>query len=136
MFKSKSVIAAVATAVVAGTLMLGGMAVTTTSGAGTDLPNVPGFDEGFGNWTLPTDNTGNPPASPVEPPANNPIGGSPATNPSGDAGAGTGAPGSLPNAGFGATDSGSNGSAVLVLVGLVGLALVGAGASAAASKRN
>jgi hypothetical protein len=140
MFKTKGAMLGIVAAVVAGSLMVAGLGVSTTSGAPTDL-YVPsdGIGDGLGNWNLPTDpgaQPGNPPASPVEPPANNPIGQNPATNPSGSTGAGGSAPGALPDAGFGATADGNGIGNLMVLVGLAGMALVGAGASVAATKRD
>ena len=57
MFKSKGVLVGVAAAVVGAALLLAGMSVSTTSGAGTDIGGAP---NGFPSLT------GNPPASPAE----------------------------------------------------------------------
>jgi hypothetical protein len=132
MFKSKSAIFGVAVAVAASVLLVSGMAVTSTSGAGTDYPSVGG--PGPSSLT-PPDNTanpstpGNPPASPVEPPA---IGGTqPTTNPvGGQAGAGT-----LPDAGFGPSGSAGNYGSLMIVLGIAGLIFAGAGATVASSNR-
>lgn len=140
MFKSKSAMIGIAAAVVAGALLVAGLGVSTTSGAPTDVSVPDNIGGDLGNWTLPpADNggtPGNPPASPVEPPASSPIGTDPATNPSGAPGAGASGPGSLPNAGFGVADGGGNLGTLMVLVGLAGVVLVGAGASVVSTKRD
>lgn len=135
MFSSKGSLFGVAAALVASSLLFAGMAVSTTSGAPTDL-NVGAGPSGL---VIPGDNgaqPGNPPAAPVEPPAANP---NPTGNPAGiptgaGAGAGTGSPSALPDAGLGGTDSNSM-ATLIVLLGLAGTALVGAGATFVAAKR-
>jgi hypothetical protein len=127
MFKSKGALVGVAAAVVGSALLLAGMAVSTTSGAGTDFGGAP---SGFPSLTE------NPPASPIEPGTDtgtgtDPVGTTNPTDPNaGDAGAGGTGPNSLPDAGFGA-ESGTNASVFVAMLALAGAALVGAGATAA-----
>jgi hypothetical protein len=144
MFKTKGAMFGLAAAFVASALILAGMAVTTSTGAATDLPghigagpsgslDAPGTDPG----------TGNPPAAPVEPPAAPPTTGIPSTGSpattvdtpnTGNTGAGGSGPGSLPDAGFGST-AGSGLATMIVLFALAGAALAGAGATAVAANR-
>ena len=135
MFKSKGAIVGVAAALAASVLLVAGMAVTSTSGAATDTP--------FGGAPSGFPDLGNPPAAEEEPAANpgtnpipsNPAGTAPGIDPTGGAGAGNAAPGSLPNAGFG--DNGSDGvAATVILLALAGAALVGAGATAVGTRRS
>jgi hypothetical protein len=136
MFKSKGAIVGVAAALAATVLLVAGLAVTSTSGAATDTP-FGGAPSGF------PDLTGNPPAAdenPVtnpgtNPPAGNPAGTAPGIDPNGGAGAGNAAPGSLPNAGFGAEGNGGV-AATVILLALAGAALVGAGATAVSTRRS
>ena len=141
MFKSKGAMIGVAVALVASALLVGGMVFTTSTGAATDgFGGAP--SGGFGN-----PDTGNPPAAEEEPGTNpgtqptNPVPttpGQPATgiDPTGGAGAGTGAPGTLPNAGFGFADNGAGSGAMVVLLALAGAALIGAGATVVSSRRS
>jgi hypothetical protein len=136
MLKSKGAVIGVAVALVGSALLLAGMAVSTTSGAGTDAFN------GAPTGGFP-DVTGPAPAAPTDPsipgttPGTDPgnPAGVPGTTPGGDAGAGGTAPDALPNAGFGATDGGNGFGAMIVLLALAGAALVGAGATAVSSSR-
>ncbi len=146
MLKSKGAIFGIGIALVASALLVAGLAITATTGAatdgsGTDLPgNISG---GPADLTIPSNpgtTPGNPPASPVEPvdPTDGTGGGgtTPGTDPNaGGAGAGAGGPGSLPDAGFGAEQQGNGVATMIVLLGLVGAALIAAGASAVAAKR-
>jgi hypothetical protein len=140
MFKSKGAILGVAVALVASVLLVAGMAVTTTSGAGTDTP-FGGAPSGF------PDPTGNPPAAeddeitdpgtnPTDPAGTTP-GAQPATgvDPTGAPGAGGTAPGSLPSAGFGVAESGSTAGAMVILLAVAGVALMGAGAAAVGANK-
>jgi len=135
MLKSKGAMIGVAVALVGSALLLAGMAVSTTSGAGTD---------GFGG--APTsgfpDVTGPAPAAPTDPsipgttpgnPAGIPV--APGTDPTGGSGAGGTSPDALPNAGFGVTEGGNGFGAMIVLLALAGAALVGAGATAVSTGR-
>lgn len=132
MFKTKGAMFGVAVALVATALIVAGMAVGTTPGAATDLPEIPGNLSGIpGDLLTGTDPTGNPPAAPVEPPT---APSNPAIDPTGGAGAGTGAPGSLPNAGIGG-DNGNSTATFVLLLGLAGALLAGAGATAATASR-
>jgi hypothetical protein len=143
MFKSKGAMIGVAVALVASALLVGGMVFTTSTGAATD--GFGGAPSGFPDVTDP--GTGNPPAAEEEPGTNpgtqptNPVPttpGQPTTgiDPTGGAGAGTGAPGTLPNAGFGFAGDGAGSSAMVVLLALAGAALVGAGATVVSSRRS
>jgi hypothetical protein len=131
MLKARGTWIGAAAAVVAGVLLVAGMAVSTQSGAATDL-NVGGAPQG--QFEVPA---GNPPAAPVEPPANpgNDGTGIPGVNPTGaNAGAGA-APNGLPNAGAGQA-TGNSATSMMVLLGLAGVLLAGAGASVVAAKRS
>lgn len=139
MLKSKGAMIGVAAALVGAALLAAGMAVTTTSGAGTDgYTGGPNFTEG--------DLAGPPPAAPTDPattPGTTPgtvpgdPAGVPGTDPDGSAGAGGIAPDALPNAGFGGTDSGNGLAAMLIMLAIAGAALVGAGATVVgAGRRN
>jgi hypothetical protein len=135
MLKSKGAMIGVAVALVGAALLAAGMAVTTTSGAGTD-----GF-HGAPTSGFP-DVTGPAPAAPTDPaiPGSDPSSpGTPAsipgTDPAGDAGAGGTEPSGLPSAGFGVTDGGNGVSAMLVLLAMAGAALVAAGATAVTGRR-
>lgn len=132
MFKFKGALLSVAAAAVVGTLLVAGMAVTATSGAGTDFGGAPQGDWPTIDQPGTDPGTGNPPASPVEPPAGtNPITGGPGGS---DLGAGSG-PSGLPNAGYG-TPEGANGlTSLFVLLGIAGAGLATAGASAFAASR-
>lgn len=127
MFKSRGVLVGVAAAFVGSALLLAGMSVTTTSGAGTDIGGAP---NGFPSLTE------NPPASPIEPGTDtgtgtDPVGSTNPTDPNaGDAGAGGTAPSNLPDAGYG-TEAGSDAGIFVALMALAGAALVGAGATTA-----
>jgi hypothetical protein len=128
MLKSKGAILAIALGATA--LVLAGLAITTTTGAATD-PTPGGAPS---SWEAPT---GNPPAAPIDQPAptdpgtvGQPTSPSPAGAP---AGAGEG-PGALPSAGFGTSGDGSSMS-LIVLLGMAGVALVGAGATAVTARR-
>jgi hypothetical protein len=129
MFKSKSAIVGIAAAVVASVLLVSGLAVTTTTGAATDIPS----DIHGPSSLTPPDNTSNPPsnppASPVEPPANG--GTQPTTNPVG----GQGGAGTLPNAGFGPSGSANNFSSLMIVLGMAGIIVAGAGAMVASTNR-
>lgn len=107
MLKTKSAMFGIAAAVVVAGLTFASMAVTTTSGAGTDdtdaTPTV---------VAAPTTAPSTPPQAPIEPPVIDPSGG--------QAGAGSG-PGSLPSAGYGSADSGSQNT--MLLFGLAGMVL-------------
>jgi hypothetical protein len=132
MLKVKGTWVGAAAAVVAGVLLVAGMAVNTQSGAATDL--FGGAPQG--EFEVPVSsnpNPGNPPAAPIEPPADG--GTVPGTNPvGGNAGAGA-APSGLPSAGVG--DSATNSAtSLMVLLGLAGVMLAGAGASVVAAKRS
>jgi len=131
MFKSKSAILGIAAAVAASVLLVSGFAVTTTTGAATDIPSIVHGPDSL----TPPDNTSNPgtpsnpPASPVEPPANG--GTQPTTNPAGSQdGAGT-----LPNAGFGPNESTNNFSSLMVVLAVAGIIVAGAGATVASTNR-
>ena len=137
MLKSKGAVIGVAVALVGAALLAAGMAVSTTSGAGTDAFNgapTSGFP----------DVTGPAPAAPTDPS----IPGTPGTdpgNPAGipaspttpDAGAGAGgtSPDALPNAGFGMTESGNSFGVLVALLAVAGAALIGAGATAVSAGR-
>ena len=128
MLKSKGLIAGAAIAAVAGVLLVAGFTVSSTQGAGTDVPTV--------NLT-PT--TGTPPQSPPEvpvaPPAVVPT--DPGINPEGNVGNNNGGPGgtsALPNAGYGTTANGGA-STMLVLIAGAGMALVLAGGAVVAAGR-
>ena len=133
MFKSKGVIAGVAATLVASTLLLAGLTISTTTGAATD-----GFG-GAPSGSFDVTDPGSPPASPVEQPTTPDNGtgtGSLPTspNPSGAPAGTSGAPGSLPSAGFG--DTGSNSVATFItLLGVAGVAMIGAGATVVTANR-
>ena len=138
MFKTKGAMFGLAVALVAGSLLVAGMAVTTTQGAPTD-GNGTDFQGGINGGPSAFDGlanppTGNPPAGPVEPPTN-PT--DPTINPGangGNTGAGGAGPAGLPDAGFGTTsDDGS--STMVLLLGLAGALLAGAGATAVSANR-
>jgi hypothetical protein len=140
MLKSKGAMIGVAAALVASALLVAGMAFTTSTGAATD-----GFG-GAPSGGFP-DVIGNPPAAEEEPGTTpgtqptNPVPVVPGTQPStgidptGGAGAGGAAPGSLPSAGFGFADSGAGSGAMVVLLALAGAALIGVGATVVSSSR-
>ncbi len=144
MFKVKGATFGIAVAVVTAGLLVAGMSFAGTTGAATDdFGNINGAPT---DLTIPSDtgtDSGNPPASPIEPGTpvdggQDPISGNPVPGDpnSGDAGAGGLEPGQLPSAGFG-SDGGANGaSTLIVLLAIGGAALAGAGATAVASKRN
>ena len=127
MFKSKGVIAGVAATLVASTLLLAGLTISTTTGAATD-----GFG-GAPSGDLTVTDPGSPPASPVEQPIQ--PGTQPTSpNPTGAPAGGSGAPGSLPSAGFG--ESGTNSLATFItLLGMAGVTLIGAGATVVTANR-
>lgn len=126
MLKSKGAMIGVAVALVATALTFAGMAVSTTSGAGTDQNN--GEDGIVYDIPAPTTDTTTPPQSEVE----QPIGG---TDPTGDqAGAGAGAEG-LPDTGYGVTGSDNGSENIVVLLGLAGAALLAAGGAAATARK-
>jgi hypothetical protein len=136
MLKSKGALMGVAVALVGAALLAAGMAVSTTSGAGTDV--VKGAPGAF------PDVTGNPPAAPTDPtvPGTTPgtIPGTPGSQAGipgtgGDAGAGGTGPDALPSAGFGTVDGGNGFGAMVVLLAIAGAALVGAGATAVSAGR-
>jgi hypothetical protein len=134
MLKSKGAMIGVAVALVGAVLLAAGMAVSTTSGAGTDAGNA-GPSGGFPELTGPA------PAAPTDPtiPGTTPDAGSPAgipvTSPDGSAGAGGTAPDALPSAGFGVTGGDDGFGAMVVLLAVAGAALVGAGATAVGAGR-
>lgn len=140
MFKARGAMFGVAVAVVTAGLLVAGMSFAGTTGAATDdLGDISGAPT---DLTVPGDtgtDSGNPPASPIEPVdgGSGPTSGNVPGDPnSGDAGAGGLAPGQLPSAGFG-DEGGTNGAATLiVLLAIGGAVLAGAGATAVASKRN
>src|SRR3990172_833526 len=113
MLKTKGALFGIAAAVVVAGLTFAGMAVTTTSGAGTD-----NTDSTPTAVAQPTVAPSTPPQSPVEPPTN------PVTTNAGDqAGAG-----GLPSTGYGVGDTSSSMNTT-VLVGLGGGVLAGGGAA-------
>ena len=128
MFKSKGVMVGLSVALVATALLAAGTFLTTTTGAATDSVGVP---EPFPTVTAPDSPVANPPASPVEPPAANPETG---IDPTGAPAAGSSGPGSLPNAGAGDTGNGFS-TMLVLLIGIAGVALIGAGATAVAAVR-
>ena len=123
MLKSKGLFVGAAFAVIACALLVGGFAVTSTQGAGTDVPVV---------------GPGTPPQSPPEvpaPPATTVT--TPCINPDGVVGANNGGPGgtsALPNAGYGKTGNDSI-SASLVFLAAAGIGLVLAGGAVVAAGR-
>jgi hypothetical protein len=131
MFKSKGVVLGATVALVGAALLVAGMAVKTTSGAGTD-----------GCYCAPTggfpDTTGSPPASQGETPGTQP-GTQPTGNPAGiptDTNAGgAGAGALLPNAGFGVTGDDTGFGSAVVLLALAGAAVAGAGALSLSARR-
>jgi len=140
MFKSKGLIIGAAVAVVAGVMLVGGLAVTNTQGAGTDTGYV---GPGPSGPLTSTGNTTTPPQSPVENPAipgtGTEITGATTTgvNADGSVAGNNGAPGTigaLPNAGFG-PDGGNGGSGLLLALAAAGLALVVAGSTVVATGR-
>lgn len=132
MFKTKGAMFGVAVALVATALIVAGMAVGTTPGAATDIPgSFSGAPSDLLTGSDPGNPTGNPPAAPVEPPT---APTNPGIDPTGGAGAGTGAPGSLPNAGIGG-ESGNSTATMVLLLGLAGALVAGAGATAATASR-
>ena len=131
MIKSKNAVWGIAAVVAASVLLVAGLGVTATSGAGTDFtpPDYP--------LEVPS---ANPPASPVEPPATNP-GGTPAgttdPNAGGQEGAGANpAAGALPDAGYGMGSETSGMNTLIAILAAAGLAFVGAGATVVAARRN
>jgi hypothetical protein len=120
------------------------MGITGTSGAGTDLPGNVGGGPGYPLTT------GAPPQSPIEQPIVNPTNpgspaatdgttpaGTPATpneNTGGQAGA-NGGPNALPDAGFGQANGGASFSTMIILLGVAGALLVGAGATVVGASR-
>jgi predicted small secreted protein len=137
MFKSKGAMIGVAAALVASALLVAGMAFNTTRGAATDIP-FGGAPSGFPDST----DTGNPPAAEEEQPGTvpgtqpgSPAGTAPGVDPTGGAGAGNAAPGTLPSAGFGFADDGAGSGAMVILLALAGAALIGVGATVVSSSR-
>lgn len=141
MFKSKGAVLGIAVTVVASVLLVAGMGITGTAGAGTDVPAV-----GAGpSFPL----TGAPPQSPVEPPVvapANPVATDPGTidgtngagannENTGDQAGENGGPNALPDAGFGADSTSSTLGSMLVLVALAGVVMLGAGATAVGASR-
>lgn len=124
MLKSKGAMIGVAVALVATALTFASMAVSTTSGAGTDQNQ--GEDGIVYDIPTPAADTTTPPQSEVE----QPIGG---TDPTGDQ-AGAGAAG-LPDTGYGVTGSGNGSENIVVLLGLAGAALLAAGGAAATARK-
>ena len=105
--KTKGALLGIAAAVVVAGLTFASMAVTTTSGAGTD-----DTDETPTAVAQPTVAPSTPPQAPIEPPTN-PV----TTNAGNQAGAGT-----LPSAGYGMGETGNSMSTMLVF-GLAGAIL-------------
>jgi hypothetical protein len=128
MFKSKGVMVGLSVAVVATALLAAGTFLTSTTGAATDNFGAP---DPFPTATAPSAPIANPPASPVEPPAANPDTG---IDPTGAPAAGSSGPGALPSAGTGDVAGGTS-TMLLLLIGLAGVALIGAGGAAVASTR-
>lgn len=131
MILSKNAVMGIAAVVAASVLLVAGLGISTTTGAGTDISGAPDYP-----LVVPT---ANPPASPVEPPATNP-GGNPAgtTDPNGgQAGAGANpAAGALPDAGYGVTNDGSALNSLVFVLAAAGMAFVGAGATVVATRRS
>ena len=130
MIKSKNAVIGIAAVVAASVLLVAGLGVTATSGAGTDISAGPDYP-----LEVPA---ANPPAAPVEPPATTP-GTSPAgtTDPNAGAPGGTGANASaLPDAGYGDGTQDSGVNTLALVLAAAGLALVGAGATVVASRRS
>lgn len=117
MFKTRGAMFGIAAALVVAGLTFASMAVTTTSGAGTDeVDSTP--------VAQPT--TAPPPQSPIEAPADTTV------DPTGgQQGAGTG-PGGLPNAGYGDTGTGGTN---MTLLGLAGMVLMAGGGLMFAASR-
>jgi len=108
MLKTRGALLGIAAAVVVAGLTIASMAVTTTSGAGTDDTDATPTTVA----AQPTVAPSTPPQSPVEPPTN------PATTNAGNqAGAGT-----LPSAGYGANGAGGS-TNTMVLLGLAATVL-------------
>ena len=135
MFKSKSALAAIIAGTAVAALFVAGMAMNVASGAGTDISGGPA-----GDLIVPGD-TANPPAAPIEPPASTPID-SPNTIPTApEAGpdntggqlGDSGAPGALPNAGYGS--NGNSFGAFALLLALSGVALATGGATLAVRRK-
>ena len=134
MLKSKGAVIGVAVALVGAALLAAGMAVSTTSGAGTDAFNgapTSGFPDVTGpapaaptDPSIPGTDPGNPAGIPASP-----------TTPDGSAGAGGTAPDALPNAGFGMAESGNSFGVLVALLAVAGAALIGAGATAVSAGR-
>ena len=130
MIKSKNAVIGIAAVVVASVLLVAGLGVTATSGAGTDISGGPDYP-----LEVPA---ANPPAAPVEPPAANP-GTAPAgtTDPNAGAPGGLGSnPNALPDAGYGAGTQDSGVDTLVLVLAAAGMALVGAGATVVASRRS
>ena len=123
MLKSKGAMLGVAAALVVAVLTVASLAVTTTSGAGTDdTDNTPAPTV----VAQPTSAPSTPPQAPIEAPAD-----TTADPTGGQQGAGTG-PGELPDAGYGTADNGGSTSLIFGLAGIVLMA--GSGLMFAASK--
>lgn len=117
MFKTKGAMFGIAAALVVAGLTFASMAVTTTSGAGTDETD---------NTPVAQPTTAPPPQAPIEAPADTTV------DPTGgQQGAGTG-PGGLPDAGYGPAENGGTNTMLLGLAGIVLMA--GSGLMFAASK--
>jgi hypothetical protein len=134
MLKSKGAVIGVAVALVGAALLAAGMAVSTTSGAGTD--SFTGAPNGFPVAVDPAPAAPTDPSIPGTTPGTDPAGipASP-TTPDGSAGAGGTAPDALPNAGFGMTESGNSFGVLVALLAVAGAALIGAGATAVSAGR-
>jgi hypothetical protein len=133
--KSKRALVGVVAAMAAAVLLVAGVSVTATQGAGTDGVGTDGFT-GAPQGAWPSQET-TPPQSPSEPsttaPVEQPVAGT--TDPTGGAGANGAGPANLPNAGFGPSrDGGNDLGALMAIIGGAGLALVGAGAAVRTSK--
>ena len=134
--KSKTWIAGIAVAVVAGGAILSGMAVHGASGAGTDVAvatATPTTAAATPTTTLaaptPTSAPGIPPQSAIEPPA------APGTNPSGAPAGVNGGPAGLPSTGDGSASSHGGVASIATLFGIFGVLLIGAGASLLSARR-
>jgi hypothetical protein len=127
MFKLKGANPGIVAALATAALLVSGLAITTTVGAGTDVSAPPA---GF-NFTMPDDTTdpgtgtgtdgANPPASPVEQPA-----AADDIDPSGAPGASGLGPNALPSAGYGQGAGNSLVTAVVIAM-LAGITAIGAG---------
>lgn len=135
--KSKTWIAGITVAVIAGGAILSGLTVHSASGAGTDVAvatATPTTAAATPTTTVaaptPTSVAGLPPQSVIEPPA------APVTNPAGAPAGVNAGPAGLPSTGVATSSSHGGIAGIATLFGVFGVLLLGAGASIIARRRS